>query len=204
MLISPQACEAVPEGQACPFWRCGRSPHYATGPKERLQAELDPGESAAIALALEIGADLILADERKGRKKAQAMGLSVVGLLGVLSEAKREGLIPACMPLLDALERDARFWCLDSIARPFPRSRRRIAGRHKKPNPLKNIFQPTAEVALGLRPHVPGKPFADSCPVGIGDAEPFQFRRLSDPFSCAGQMGIDFRYPKRRCINRRH
>ena len=36
------------------------------------------------------------------------MGLEVVGLLG--SEAKRRGLIPACRPVLDALERDARFW----------------------------------------------------------------------------------------------
>ena len=76
----------------------------------RLQSELDPGESAAIAFALEVGADLILADERKGRKKAAEMGLEVVGLLGVVSEAKRRGLIPACRPVLDALERDARFW----------------------------------------------------------------------------------------------
>jgi len=36
---------------------------------QRLQAELDPGESAAIAFALEVGADLILADERKGGRK---------------------------------------------------------------------------------------------------------------------------------------
>jgi predicted nucleic acid-binding protein len=36
---------------------------------QRLQSELDPGESAAIAFALEVGADLILADERKGGRK---------------------------------------------------------------------------------------------------------------------------------------
>jgi predicted nucleic acid-binding protein len=76
----------------------------------RLQSELDPGEAAAIALALEVDADMILADERKGRKKAAEMGLEVVGLLGVISEAKRRRLIPACRPMLDALERDARFW----------------------------------------------------------------------------------------------
>lgn len=35
----------------------------------RLQSELDSGESAAIVLALEVGADVVLADERKGRKK---------------------------------------------------------------------------------------------------------------------------------------
>jgi predicted nucleic acid-binding protein len=75
-----------------------------------LQSELDPGESAAIVLALEVGADLILADERKGRRKAAEMGLEVVGLLGVINEAKRRGLIPACRPVLDALEKEARFW----------------------------------------------------------------------------------------------
>ena len=76
----------------------------------RLQIELDAGESAAIALALEVGADVLLADERKGRRKAVAMGLEVVGLLGLLSEAKRRGLIAECRPILDALENRARFW----------------------------------------------------------------------------------------------
>jgi hypothetical protein len=81
----------------------------------RLQSDLDAGESAAIALALEAGADLLLADERKGRRKAVEMGLEVVGLLGVVIEAKRRGLIAECRPILDALEREARFW----ISRPL-------------------------------------------------------------------------------------
>jgi predicted nucleic acid-binding protein len=85
----------------------------------RLQSELDAGESAAIVLALEVGADMILADERKGRKKAAEMGLEVVGLLGVISEAKRKGLIPACRPVLDALEREARFWISPRLRNRF-------------------------------------------------------------------------------------
>ena len=47
------------------------------------------------------------------------MGLEVVGLLGVVSEAKRKGLIPACRPVLDALEKEARFWISTRLRNRF-------------------------------------------------------------------------------------
>jgi predicted nucleic acid-binding protein len=54
----------------------------------RLRESLDPGEAEAIIVAQEISADLILLDERRGRREAQSRGLTVTGVLGVLAAAK--------------------------------------------------------------------------------------------------------------------
>lgn len=67
-----------------------------------LQADLDPGEAEAIALAERLGATLLI-DERKGRRIARASGIRVRGTVGVLILASERGLIPAIRPDLDAL-----------------------------------------------------------------------------------------------------
>jgi len=63
---------------------------------------LQPGESAAIGRALEIGAALLM-DERAGRSRALALGLEVTGTVGVLVRARRRGLVGPLTPLLAAL-----------------------------------------------------------------------------------------------------
>jgi uncharacterized protein len=80
-----------------------------------LRIELDAGEAESIALAVEIGADLILLDERIGRRAAQRLGLTVVGTLGVLIAAKDRGLLAAVRPVLDALRVEAGFWMADEL-----------------------------------------------------------------------------------------
>lgn len=80
-----------------------------------LRLELDAGEAEAIACALEVNADLLLLDERRARDMAHRLGLRFIGILGVLTEAKRQQLIPHVKPVLDDLRYQAGFWVTDTL-----------------------------------------------------------------------------------------
>ena len=58
------------------------------------------GEAEAFALAVEYDARLVLLDDNQGRRKAKEIGLTVKGTVGILLEAKQEGLIDVIKPLL--------------------------------------------------------------------------------------------------------
>ena len=64
---------------------------------------LDMGETAVIQLALERGIRRVCIDERKGRLAAQWVNLEVIGSLGLLIRAKKQGLLPLLRPHLEKL-----------------------------------------------------------------------------------------------------
>ena len=82
-----------------PFWVDVRE-MAGTFPDASLK-RLDAGEEAAIILAMELHADLLLMDDREGMIAARRRGFRVAGTLAVLSMAARRDLLN----LADAFER---------------------------------------------------------------------------------------------------
>jgi predicted nucleic acid-binding protein len=80
-----------------------------------LRRDLDQGEAESIALALELNATLLLLDEKEGRHIAERLGLRVVGVVGVLLEAKAKGVIDRVRPHLDALRQTAGFFLSEPV-----------------------------------------------------------------------------------------
>jgi len=74
-----------------------------------LRNRVNMGEAEAIALAVAVEANQLLIDERLGRQAARGLGLQIIGLVGILLTAKRQGLILAVKPILDALRIQASF-----------------------------------------------------------------------------------------------
>jgi len=80
-----------------------------------LASDLDIGEAEAIVLAVEVEAELLLIDERKGRMIASRLGVKHIGLLGVLVQAKHEGLISEVGPVMERLKVKAGFWISEEL-----------------------------------------------------------------------------------------
>jgi predicted nucleic acid-binding protein len=75
------------------------------------------GEAEAIVLAHELPADLLIMDEHLGRVTARDFGVHTVGLVGVLVEARKRGLLPDAGSIAEALHRKAGFWLSADLRR---------------------------------------------------------------------------------------
>lgn len=78
---------------------------------------LHAGETAALALAMAKDADAVLLDETAGRNAARKLGLTAIGVLGILLQAKRSGLLSFIRPVVEQLEREAGFWLAASVVK---------------------------------------------------------------------------------------
>lgn len=67
-----------------PDWLEIRQVQFLASP---ILMQLDLGERAAILLAQQVNADLLLVDDRPARQAAQSLGIPITGLLGILDEA---------------------------------------------------------------------------------------------------------------------
>lgn len=72
-------------------------------PLEGLPEDLGVGEQETIALALETKADLVILDDRHGRRIARERGLLITGTVGVLVEARDRKVIPSVRHEIDRL-----------------------------------------------------------------------------------------------------
>jgi predicted nucleic acid-binding protein len=84
-------------------------PLAAAVPAE-LASTLDLGEAEALALALEVKADLVLLDESAARLKARELGLAHAGVLGVLRQARQTNRIASLKAEIVRLRLEARFF----------------------------------------------------------------------------------------------
>lgn len=76
--------------------------------------DLGPGESSVIALAVQMPGAYAVIDDLNGRKCALALGVSVVGTLGLVIAAHRRGAISDAKTVLLEL-RSAGMWLSDAV-----------------------------------------------------------------------------------------
>lgn len=82
-----------------------------------LPKRIHTGEREAIALAYELGMPLLI-DERRGRQAAGNIGVAVIGILGVLAEARREEIVEDIAPLVQTIL-DSGYWVSPEVVKAF-------------------------------------------------------------------------------------
>ncbi|MEB2309915.1 MAG: DUF3368 domain-containing protein [Candidatus Brocadiaceae bacterium] len=82
--------------------------------KVKLLYDLEQGEAEVIILAKEKGIQHVLIDEKVARLQAKVLGLNVIGTLGILLMAKKNGLLNAIKPAIAKIQENG-IWIRDEI-----------------------------------------------------------------------------------------
>ena len=90
-------------GKLLPDWTIIRSASPRSLQRPEI-SDIDPGEAASIALALDYENSLIIIDEKKGRRVAEQLNIEIIGTVGVLIKARIAGFIQNPESILTRLE----------------------------------------------------------------------------------------------------
>ena len=101
VLVPPEVAQEY--GLTLPDWITIESP-TSNSIAELSRFELDPGERAAIALALDHPDATIVIDDLEARRISNRFGLRLTGTLGVLVVAKEMNVIPAILPIIKQIQ----------------------------------------------------------------------------------------------------
>lgn len=76
---------------------------------------MDYGESEAVILFRELGADFLLIDDKKARSIAENFGIPCIGTIGLLAVAKERGILSDLRPLFLMLLKRKRYYALNLL-----------------------------------------------------------------------------------------
>lgn len=101
IIIPPAVREEVFESKPMPPWIIVQPVHKINPRLTGIRLGL--GETEAIELSIQVNASRVLLDDLAARKIARSLGVRIIGSVGLLLLAKRNGLISEVRPLLKAM-----------------------------------------------------------------------------------------------------
>ena len=101
VLTTPEIAQEY--GKALPEWLLVKPVHDYMMQK-KFASMVDAGEASAIALAIETKHEYLITDDLQARKLSLKLGLSVIGSLGILLKAKKDGFLELLKPYLDDMK----------------------------------------------------------------------------------------------------
>lgn len=93
-----------------------------------LTAQLDLGEAAVIATAMQEQIATVVLDERKARRVAVQVGLEVIGSIGILIQAKHAGKLDSVSAAIERMQAHGAWLDAALVARALE-----LAGEGKRP-----------------------------------------------------------------------